>query len=159
MRVIIILLCALVMTPGLAHARKPKPKAVESTFESTIVIEHEKTAFEKCNEGAVSQDDLEASLQSCNAAAAEAPDNGDVFYYRGFHFFYLDRIEEAEVDFSEAIALNTRYLAESYYQRGACKEQQRRLREASVDFKKANELKPDWGPARRKVEEYHWAYE
>lgn len=142
-----------------AWRKGEKKEPVESTFESTVVIEHEKTAFEACAGGAVTLEDPEASLEICNQAAAEEPDNGDVFYYRGFHFFALDRIEEAEADFSKAIALNARRLAESYYQRGACKERQRRLREAAADFKRAHELKPDWSPARRKFEEYHWAYE
>lgn len=132
---------------------------IESTFEKTTVIKQEKSDLVLCSEGAAQQIDPEQALASCDAAIAENPDDAEAYYYRGYNHFHLAAYEEAEADYTRAIELGTRYLAESYYQRGTCKEMQRRLRDAAADFKKAHELKPDWYPARRKVEEYHWAYE
>lgn len=132
---------------------------IESTFEKATVIKREKSALVLCSEGAAQQIDPEEGLASCDAAIAENPDDAEAYYYRGYNHFHLAAYEEAEADYTRAIELGTHYLAESYYQRGTCREMQRRLRDAAADFKKAHELKPDWYPARRKVEEYHWAYE
>ena len=132
---------------------------VEQEFKKTIAIEIKKSNLVICSEGAASGEDLENALAACDAAIEEAPQNGDAHYYRGFVLFHLERFEEAEQAFTSAIELGARRLAESYYQRGACKEEQRRLRDAAADFKAACELKPDWSAARRKVEEYQWAYE
>jgi len=176
MRPVIILLCVLIMAPSLSHAlqsldvpetptfddrlpRKEKQDPpVELTFEKTITIEQKKSNLVICSEGAASGENLESALEACNAAIDEAPENGEAYYYRGFVLFHLERYADAERDFTMAIDYGANHLAESYYQRGACKEQQRRLREAAADFKKAHDLKPDWYPAKRKVEEYHWAY-
>ena len=131
---------------------------IEFTFEKTVVIKQEKSDLVLCSEGAAQQIDPEEALASCDAAIAENPDDAEAYYYRGYNHFHLARYEEAEADYTRAIELETRYLAESYYQRGTCREMLRRLREAAADFKKAHDLKPDWYPAKRKVEEYHWAY-
>jgi len=136
-----------------------KKKSVETTFEKTVIIERKPSALEICSQGAASLENLDAALEACNQAAEEDRDDGDVYYFRGFNLFHLERFSEAEDDFSKAIDLDTGYLARSYYQRGACKEYQGRLRDASEDFKKAHELRPEWSAARRKVEEYHWAYQ
>lgn len=132
---------------------------VEQEFEKTVTIERKKSNLVICSEGAASGEELESALAACNAAIEEQPQNGDAYYYRGFTFFHMGRYADAERDFTSAIDLGARWLAESYYQRGACKERQHRLREASVDFKAAHDLKPQWSAARRKVEEYHWAFE
>lgn len=131
----------------------------ELTFEKTLSIEREKSNLIIGSEGAASGEDLGNALAACDAAVAEAPENGDAYYYRGFVLFHREKISAAEADFTSAIEFGSGRTAESYYQRGVCKERQRKLREASADFKKAAELKPDWSAARRKVEEYHWAYE
>lgn len=138
---------------------KKKGPAVEQEFSATITLEHEKSNLVICSEGAASGEDLENALKACNAAIEEEPQNGDAFYFRGFTLFHLERYVEAERDFTSAIDLKANRLAESYYQRGVCRERQRRLRDASKDFKAAFELKPEWSAARRKVEEYAWAYE
>ena len=131
---------------------------VEQSFETTIKIEREEPPLVPCSEGAFSGENLDSALEACNAAAEEEPENGTARYYRGFVLYHKERYLEAEQDFTAAIEFGSSRLAESYYQRGACKERQRRLREAASDFKKANELKPEWSAARRKVDEYQWAF-
>jgi tetratricopeptide (TPR) repeat protein len=136
------------------------PAAAEERemFKTRIEIKRGADLTTQCANGVVDQTDLAATLEICNAAVAAEPDKGDNYYYRAFNHFYLDDIAAAEADFTEAIERGTNHMAKAYYQRGVCKEQTRRLREASVDFKKAHELSPDWSQARRKVEEYAWAY-
>lgn len=132
---------------------------LEFEYEKKLTIEREISNLVICSEGAASGEDLNAALVSCDSAISEEPERGDAYYYRGFVNFHLERFAEAERDFSSAIDFATSRAAESYFQRGVCKERQRRLREAARDFEKAAQLKPDWSAARRKVEEYHWAYE
>lgn len=142
--------------------RIPK-KAVKSsgevTFESTATIARDKSALVLCSELAAGETESAPTIDDCDRAVSEAPDGGDAYYYRGFAHYNSGAYAKAENDFTLAIDHDTSRMAESYFQRGACKEQQRRLREAAADFKKAHELKPDWSAARRKVDEYHWAYD
>ena len=134
-------------------------RSAEQEFEISGSIAIEKSSLAICSEGAAYSEDLDRALGACDAAVEAAPDDGDAYYYRGVVLSHLGRYEDAEADFTAAIDHQASRLAESYYQRGVCKEEQRRLREASLDFKSAAELKPEWSAARRKVEEYHWAYE
>jgi tetratricopeptide (TPR) repeat protein len=131
----------------------------EVTFESTATIEIEKSALVLCSELAAGETESAPKIEDCDRAISEAPDNGDAYYYRGFAYYNSGDYSSAESDFTGAIDRDTSRLAESYFQRGACKEQQRRLRDAAADFQKAHDVKPDWSAARRKVDEYHWAYE
>lgn len=130
----------------------------EATFESKGIIELKRAALVDCSEGAATGENLESALQFCDAAVSADPANGDARYYRGFVLYHLERFAEAEAAFTEAIDLGADRLAESHFQRGVCREAQRRLREAAADFKAASELKPAWSAARRKVDEYQWAY-
>lgn len=141
---------------GVAQAASDAPPV---TFETTINVNKEKSAFVLCSEKVSEQEASAEALAICDAAVEEAPGNGDAYYYRGYAKYFLEDYEGAESDFSSAIEKGARRLAESYYQRGTCKEKQRRLREAAADFKAAHDLKPDWYQARRKVEDYQWAYE
>lgn len=144
---------------GAAFAAQSSGAPPSVTFETTVKVDREKSAFILCSEKVSEQEASAEALAICDAAVAEAPDNGDAYYYRGYARYFLQDYGGAEADFSSAIEKGARRLAESYYQRGACKERQRRLREAAADFKAAHDLKPDWGQARRKVEDYQWAYE
>jgi len=139
--------------------KKNKTKRTnEQEFEISGTIEIEKSSLVVCSEGAASGENTDAALKACDSAIEEAPDDGDAYYYRGIILSQLGRHDEAEEDFSSAIDNNANRLAESYYWRGVTKENQRKLRDAAADFKKAAELKPEWSAARRKVEEYHWAF-
>jgi tetratricopeptide (TPR) repeat protein len=129
------------------------------TFETEIKLKQRSSSFIECANLVAEQLEPAKALEACNSAAEEDPTRGDTYYYRGFSYFYLDRYIEAEADFSRAIELGAQNLAESYFQRAVCKERQRRLRDAAADFKIAYEQKPQWSSARRKVEEYQWAYE
>lgn len=128
-------------------------------FEISGTIEIEKSSLVICSEGAAAGGDLEKALDACAAAIDEAPDDGDAYYYRGVILSQLGRSAEAEGDFTSAINLKANRLAESYYWRGVSREAQRKLRDAAGDFRRASELKPEWSAARRKVEEYYWAYQ
>jgi tetratricopeptide (TPR) repeat protein len=139
--------------------KKSVKSSGEVTFETTATIENEKSALVLCSELAAGETESAPSIEDCDRAISEAPDSGDVYYYRGFAYYNSGDYSNAESDFTRAIDRDTSRMAESYFQRGACKEQQRRLRDAAADFKKASELKPDWSAARRKVDEYRWAYE
>lgn len=143
---------------GRIRKQEEGPAAASSTFDTVIDIDREESLSEQCANGVVEQTDLQASLDICNAALAQAPSDANTYFYRAFNHFYLEDYASAEADFTQAIALGTSYEAKAYYQRGVCKEKGRRLKEASLDFKKAHELSPNWSQARRKVEEYAWAY-
>ena len=134
-----------------------EPREMESEFEIKGEIKKEKSDLVVCSEGAAYGEELEDALSACDAAVVEKPEDGDIRYYRGFVLFHMERYSGAEAAFTKAIDLNARKKAESYYQRGVCKEKQRRLREAAGNFKKAADLKPEWSAARRKVKEYYWA--
>jgi tetratricopeptide (TPR) repeat protein len=129
------------------------------TFETEVEVKHDQSAAELCALGATEQDDLQAALKYCDAAVAAEPRAGENYYYRGFVKFYLDDFKGAEADFTSAIDSGSKYVAKSYHQRGVCKEKQGRLRDASTDFRKAHEIDPDYGPSKRKFEEYWWAYQ
>jgi len=137
-----------------AMAKKPV-----MTVEVPIEITPKENLKVECSQLVADQSDLDQALEVCNAAAAETPDDGDIYYYRSYAHYYRDELAEAEADATRAIELNTSRLAKAYYLRATIKERNRDLREASVDFKKALELEPDWSAARRKVEDYAWAYE
>lgn len=155
----LLIAAALALSGGQAYAASSPKPADGVTFESRGEIAIKKSSLVACSEGAASAEDLEVALAACDAAVAERPDSGDAQYYRGFVLFHLERYADAQEAFSAAIDLNASRLAESYYQRGVCKERQRALRDAAADFKSASDLKPEWSAARRKVEEYRWAFE
>jgi len=134
-------------------------RSSEQEFSITGEIEIEKSDFVACSEGAASGEDLVNALDACDAVVDAAPDDGDAYYFRGIVLSHLGRYEDAEADFTSAIEMGADRLGESYYWRGVSKEQQNRLRDAAADFRKAAEIKPEWSAARRKVDEYHWAYE
>ncbi len=141
------------------RSKKGQKSGNEVQFEIKGVVEIDKSPLVACSEGAASGEDLENALKACDVAIAQDPTNGDAQYYRGFVLYHFELYREAEEAFTAAIDLGADRLAESFFQRGACKEHQRRLREASLDFKMAHELKPEWSAARRKVDEYRWAYQ
>jgi tetratricopeptide (TPR) repeat protein len=138
----------------IAIAKKPV-----MTVEVPIEITPKKNLKTECSQLVADQLDLDKALEVCNQAVDEAPDDGDTYYYRAYVHFYRDEMDAAETDATRAIELKTSRLAKAYYLRGTIKERNRELREASADFKKALELEPDWSAARRKVDDYAWAYE
>lgn len=143
---------------GRIRKKEEPPPSGSATFETIIELDRKESLASQCANGVVDQTDLEATLEICSAALEENPSDANTYFYRAFNYFYLEDYASAEADFTQAIALGTSYEAKAYYQRGVCKEKGRRLKEASLDFKKAHELSPDWSQARRKVEEYAWAY-
>ncbi len=136
-----------------AIAKKPV-----MTVEVPIEITPKRNLKTECSQLVADQSDLDEALNVCNEAVEDAPDDGDCYFFRSYVHYYRDDMDLAEADATRAIELNTSRLAKAYYLRGTIKEQQRELREASVDFKKALELSPDWAAARRKVDSYEWAY-
>ncbi|MEZ5893018.1 MAG: hypothetical protein R3C58_16150 [Parvularculaceae bacterium] len=129
------------------------------THELEVEVKVRRNLKTECSQLVADQSDLDLALQTCDAAVEEAPEDGDRYYFRSYARYYREEYEAAEADATRAIELETTRLAKAYYLRGAIKERQRRLREAAQDFKTAHDLSPDWAQARRKVEEYAWAYE
>ncbi|GJL92501.1 hypothetical protein [Hyphococcus sp.] len=153
MGAVVLAVCAAVAAAP-AAAKKPV-----MTVEVPIEITPKPNLKIECSQLVADQSNLDEALEVCNAAVDEAPADGDVYYYRSYVHFYRDDLAEAEADATRAIELNTSRLARAYYLRATIKERNRELREASVDFKKALELEPDWSAARRKVDDYAWAYD
>jgi len=113
----------------------------------------------ECSQLVAAQTDLEKALETCTTAIEEASEDGDLYYYRSYAHYYRDELELAEADATRAIELSSSRTAKAYYLRGTIKERRRELCAASIDFKMALELSPDWAAARRKVDSYAWAYE
>lgn len=134
------------------------PVETDLTIVDGFTVKRDQDLALLCAAGVSNQEDLDASLEYCNAALEENPEDADTYYYRGYNYYYLEDYPTAEADFTKAIEYNTRHLAQAYFARGAVKEHLRKLHEAAQDFKKALELSPDWSQAKRKVEEYAWAY-
>lgn len=152
---VIIAACLAVIFPCTAVAKKDEKPTVQMKFD---VTPRENLKIE-CSQLVAEQTDLDKALETCTAAIGEAPEDGDLYYYRSYAHYYRDELGAAEADATRAIELNSSRLARAYYLRGTIKERQRELRAASVDFKMALELSPDWAAARRKVDSYAWAYE
>ncbi len=78
----------------------------------------------------------------------------EAYINRGNAYFYTGQVERAIADYNRAIQRRSAKRHTAYFNRGLANENQKQLDRAFADFVRANELKPDWVLAARRVEYY-----
>ncbi len=152
--------CAAISGVSFASMGDPQDEEITPEVELRFTVKPHVSLADQCASEAAELADVEKALALCNAAIEENPDDAGSYYYRGNVHFSLGDYASAEADFTEAIRLQTNYMARTYYQRGVARENLGRFKQACLeDYKMALELEPGWGFAKRAVESCAWAYE
>jgi|SRR5882724_2768258 len=89
----------------------------------------------------------DAAIADFNAGLARDPNLAAGYMNRGSVLLRLARYDEARTDFDRAIGLNTPDLHVAYFNRGEAQEASGNLVAAYHDYRKAQELAPDFKPA------------
>ena len=89
-----------------------------------------------------------AAVADFNAALTRDPGQAQAYMGRGLAMLRADRYDEARADFSRAIDLGTADLHVAYFNRGEAQEASGNLVAAYHDYRKAQELAPDFKPAK-----------
>lgn len=97
---------------------------------------------------------LDDALADFNEAIGRDPELGAAYVNRGNTMFFLGRHLDALADYTTAIEKDTDDLHAAYYNRGLAYEVLKKPDLAEADFRKALELKPDFGLAQLKIEDY-----
>ena len=88
-----------------------------------------------------------AAIADFNAGLARDPNLAAGYMNRGSALLRAARYEEARTDFDHAISLNTSDLHVAYFNRGEAQEASGNLIAAYHDYRKAQELAPNFKPA------------
>ena len=88
-----------------------------------------------------------AAIADFNAGLAHDPSLAAGYMNRGSALLRAARYDEARTDFDHAISLNTSDLHVAYFNRGEAQEASGNLIAAYHDYRKAQELAPDFKPA------------
>ncbi|MEM6535752.1 MAG: tetratricopeptide repeat protein [Pseudomonadota bacterium] len=86
----------------------------------------------------------EEALDDYTRATKLVPDLGEAFVNRGAALIYLGDYQNAIPALTRAIDLDSSQLFAAYYNRGIARENSGDISGAYEDFKKADELRPDW---------------
>jgi len=89
----------------------------------------------------------DAAMADFNAGLARDPNLAAGYMNRGAALLRAARYDEARADFDRAIDLNTADLHVAYFNRGEAQEASGNLVAAYHDYRKAQELAPDFKPA------------
>jgi tetratricopeptide (TPR) repeat protein len=89
----------------------------------------------------------DAAMADFNAGLARDPNLAAGYMNRGAALLRAARYDEARADFDRAIDLNTADLHVAYFNRGEAQEASGNLVAAYHDYRKAQELMPDFKPA------------
>ena len=89
----------------------------------------------------------DAAVADFNAALARDPNLAPAYMTRGLAMLRAARYDEARADFTRAIDLGTADLHVAYFNRGEAQEAAGNLLAAYHDYRKAQELAPDFKPA------------
>jgi tetratricopeptide (TPR) repeat protein len=89
----------------------------------------------------------DAAMSDFDAAVARAPGLSNAYLSRGAALLRAARYDAARADFNQAIALGTGDLHLAYFNRGEAQEASGNLVAAYHDYRKAQELAPDFKPA------------
>ena len=100
-------------------------------------------------EVAVHNDD--AAVADFNAALARNPNLAPAYMSRGAVMLRTGRYDEARADFTRAIDLGAPDLHVAYFNRGEAQEASGNLVAAYHDYRKAQELAPDFTPASQEL--------
>ena len=93
----------------------------------------------------------EEALGDFERAAAIDPALGEAFVDRGIARVALGQVEQGVADIDRGLQLGLATPEQAYYHRAIAREQLNDLRGAYLDYRKAAELKPDWGSPRREL--------
>jgi len=88
-----------------------------------------------------------AAIADFDAGVARDPNLAAAYMNRGSALLRAERYTEARADFDRAISLNTSDLHVAYFNRGEAQEASGNLLAAYHDYRKAQELAPDFKPA------------
>ncbi len=94
------------------------------------------------------------ALSSYDKALKIKPQLVEAHINRGACLLLLDRTEDAIATLTVAIQTESGLLPEALYNRALAYERLGQSKSAYRDFKKALELRPDWGPATRALTNY-----
>jgi tetratricopeptide (TPR) repeat protein len=89
----------------------------------------------------------DAAMSDFDAAIAQSPDLSNAYVSRGTALLRAARYDAARADFNQAIALGTGDLHIAYFNRAEAQEASGNLVAAYHDYRKAQELAPDFKPA------------
>jgi tetratricopeptide (TPR) repeat protein len=89
----------------------------------------------------------DAAMADFDAAIAKDPRMASAYITRGAALLHAARYDAARADFNQAIALGTGDLHLAYFNRGEAQEASGNLVAAYHDYRKAQELAPDFKPA------------
>lgn len=94
------------------------------------------------------------ALASYDKALKMKPKLVEAHINRGACLLYLGRTDEAITVLTTAIETQNDHLPDALYNRALAYERLGQSKAAYLDFKKALELRPDWGPATRALTNY-----
>ncbi len=94
------------------------------------------------------------ALASYDKALKIKPKLVEAHINRGACLLFLDRTEEAITVLTMAIETQNDHLPDALYNRAIAYERMGDSKSAYLDFKRALELRPDWGPATRALTNY-----
>jgi tetratricopeptide (TPR) repeat protein len=100
-------------------------------------------------EAAAGQDDK--AIGDFTAALAQAPDLGAAYMNRGSALLRTQRYDEARADLTRAIELGVPNLHVAYFNRAEAEEASGSVTAAYHDYRKAQELAPDFKPAAEEL--------
>ena len=93
----------------------------------------------------------EGAVADFNAALTRDANLAPAYMNRGLVMLRADRYDEARADFTRAIDLGTTDLHVAYFNRGEAQEGAGNLLAAYHDYRKAQELAPDFKPASQEL--------
>lgn len=122
----------------------------------TQVMPRTDTAKTYVNRGVIhlrrgSYDKAERDFASAERLWRDLP---EVFINRGAVRIHQRRFQEAISEISKGLALNPFEPEKAYYNRAVAKEQLDDLQGAYLDFRKAQELKPDWDEPQKQLKRF-----
>lgn len=94
------------------------------------------------------------ALASYDKALDLKPKLAEAHINRGACLIFLDRTDEAITVLTKAVETNEDHKPDALYNRAIAYERMGESKSAYLDFKRALELRPDWGPAARALTNY-----
>ena len=140
-------------------------KAMQADRESerlcTLAIEHEALSLHDlagtfANRGAIkfNRGDFDGAQQDFEQAIQVEPLLGESYINRGASLQRMGLYAEAVAEIDHGLSLNPENPARAYFNRGVARQGLNDLTGAYLDFRKAQELAPDWVDAKIMVDQF-----
>jgi len=97
---------------------------------------------------------IDDAMADYNSGLSLDPGLGDGYVDRGAALIKLKRYDEAVADINKGIGLGQSYEHVGYYNRGVAEFFLGRITQSYYDFKKANEIAPEFIPAREQLKNF-----